>query len=110
MIRLVGGVILALAFLVSACTPATSGTPSADAFLACTRQIESGGNYGVDSPGGTYHGAYQFLQSTWNSVAQHVERPDLVGRDPHTASVSDQDALAYALYQWQGKAPWGGRC
>ena len=23
---------------------------------------------------------------------------------------ADQDTIAWALYQWQGKGPWGGRC
>ena len=78
-------------------------------FLVCTRARESGGNYGAVSPDG-YYGAYQFLPSTWDSVAVHDARSDLVGVLPSRASEYDQDELAWSLYQWQGNAPWGGRC
>ena len=45
---------------------------SQDPFLRCTRAHESdtAGGYRAVSPGGVYHGAYQFLQSTWNNVAR----------------------------------------
>ena len=79
-----------------------------DPFLVCVRQHESGGNYSIDNPNGLYHGAYQFLRSTWDATAQHAGRSNLVGVDPHHASVADQDEMAWALYQWQGKAPWYG--
>jgi septal ring factor EnvC (AmiA/AmiB activator) len=81
-----------------------------DPFLVCTRGIESRGNYGVVSPDGTYYGGYQFLPSTWNVTAAHAGRLDLVGVLPSNASAYDQDEMAWALYQWQGKGPWGGRC
>jgi hypothetical protein len=55
-------------------------------------------------------GAYQFLQSTWNSAANHAGRPGLIGVPPHHASQYDQDDMAWALYQWQGAGPWGNRC
>lgn len=95
--------------------PAYSGTPGVsphhdDPFLACVRQRESGGNYGVVNPSGPYLGAYQFLQSTWNVTAAHAGRGDLVGLPPNLASPYDQDEMAWALYQWQGKGPWGGFC
>ncbi len=81
-----------------------------DPFLVCTRGRESGGNYGIVSSGGTYYGAYQFLPSTWNATAAHAGRMDLVGVVPSRASAYDQDEMAWALYQWQGDGPWGGRC
>jgi hypothetical protein len=81
-----------------------------DPFLACTRARESGGNYQAVNPAGPYLGAYQFLQSTWNSTANHAGRPGLIGVDPRNASQYDQDDMAWALYQWQGKGPWGGYC
>jgi hypothetical protein len=84
------------------------GSHHDDPFLTCVRQRESGGRYTVDSPGGQYHGAYQFLQNTWDSSARHIGRTDLVGVDPHTASPATQDDMAWALYQWQGKQPWAG--
>ena len=87
--------------------PVDSGSA---AFLACVRQRESRGNYQVVSSNGVYHGAYQFSQSTWNATAQHAGRPDLVGVAPSRVSPADQDAMALALYHWQGKSPWGGHC
>ena len=79
-----------------------------DPFLACTRAHE--GSYTSFNPAGPYMGAYQFLQQTWNSAANHAGRSDLVGVPPNTASQYDQDDVAWALYQWRGAGPWGGRC
>ena len=79
-------------------------------FLVCTRGIESGGNYQAYNPAGPYMGAYQFLQSTWNSTANHAGRPALIGVRPDHATQYDQDDMAWVLYQWQGSGPWGGRC
>jgi septal ring factor EnvC (AmiA/AmiB activator) len=92
--------------------PSTGGTSGVhdEPFLVCTRGRESNGNYSVVSSNGLYHGAYQFLPTTWNSVASHAGRLDLVGVLPSQASASDQDEMAWSLYQWQGNAPWGGRC
>ncbi len=81
-----------------------------DPFLTCVRARESGGNYGAVNPAGPYLGAYQFLQSTWNVTASHAGRGDLVGLPPNLASAYDQDEMAWTLYQWQGKGPWGGGC
>jgi hypothetical protein len=81
-----------------------------DPFLSCVRQRESGGNYGAVNPAGPYLGAYQFLAATWNVTASHAGRSDLVGVPPNVASPYDQDEMAWALYQWQGKGPWGGGC
>jgi hypothetical protein len=88
--------------------PDLSGHP----FLVCTRRHESdtSGGYAAVSSSGTYRGAYQFSQSTWNSTAARAGRPDLVGVDPSTAAPADQDFLALSLYSWQGAQPWGGRC
>jgi hypothetical protein len=79
-------------------------------FQQCTLEIESHGNYGAVSPGGTYRGAWQFDRSTWDSNAAASGRPDLVGVDPATAAPGDQDAIAHDLYQRRGNQPWGGRC
>jgi len=81
-----------------------------DPFLSCVRQRESGGNYGIVSSDGLYYGAYQFLQTSWNSTANHAGRSELVGVPPNQASVYDQDDMAWDLYQWQGTGPWGGHC
>jgi peptidoglycan hydrolase CwlO-like protein len=98
--------------VVAAPPPPSSGSSSHhdDPFLVCTRARESRGNYGVVSASGKYYGAYQFAPTTWNVTASHAGRVDLVGVLPNQASVFDQDELAWTLYQWQGKAPWGGRC
>jgi hypothetical protein len=77
-------------------------------FLVCTRAHE--GTYTSYNPAGPYMGAYQFLQSTWNSTANGAGRPELIGVPPHTASPYDQDDMAWALYQRAGNGPWGGRC
>jgi len=69
------------------------------------RQCESNGNYRAYNPAGPYLGAFQFLQSTWNSVANR-NHPRLAGVDPRDASPADQYLMAYALYQERGWAPW----
>lgn len=81
-----------------------------DPFLVCTRGIESKGNYQAYNASGPYLGAYQFTQSTWNSTANHAGRGELVGVDPRDASEYDQDDMAWTLFEWKGKSPWGGRC
>ncbi len=107
------GLVVALA---AGCSPlaryGVSGDISQHPFLACTRAHESdtAGGYGAVSGSGTYRGAYQFSQSTWNNTARHAGRPDLVGVDPALAAPWDQDFLALDLYRWQGSAPWGHRC
>jgi len=90
-------------------TPGTSAHHD-DPFLTCVRTRESGGNYSAVNPAGPYLGAYQFLQATWNGAAAHAGRSDLVGVPANAASPFDQDEVAWALYQWQGAAPWGGHC
>lgn len=88
---------------------ATPGGGDAE-FLACLRRRESGGNYQAVSSTGLYFGAYQFMISTWDNTARHAGRGDLVGVRPDRAAPADQDAMALALYRWQGKAPWNGAC
>jgi hypothetical protein len=80
------------------------------AFLACIRQRESHGNYQTVSASGDFRGAYQFDQGAWDSTALHAGRPDLVGQLANLVGPADQDAMALALYHWQGSAPWGGAC
>lgn len=111
--RFFAAAVVAAALLAVGCFPAADGSGSFsphhnDPFLTCVRQRESGGNYQAHSPGGEYHGAYQFLQSTWDATANHIGARDLVGVDPHTRSATSQDDMAWALYQWQGSGPWAG--
>jgi hypothetical protein len=76
-----------------------------DAGLAALRACESSGNYGAVSSSGSYRGAYQFSQQTWNSVASR-HHSWLVGVDPATAAPADQDAQARALYAMSGPGQW----
>jgi hypothetical protein len=107
-----GGAWLALSWSPPPPPPPVVQGPSQHPFLVCTRAHESdtAGGYRAHSPDGLYHGAYQFLQSTWNNVARMAGRPDLIGVNPADASIADQDAMALWLYNHAGKAPWGGRC
>ena len=118
---------LAIIFVFVAVIIAGCGFPPApppelhgDPFLVCTRAHESdrddvNGNglhdagYATNTGNG-YYGAYQFLQSTWDKTAEHADWPALIGVRPNTASVDHQDMMAWALYEWYGKSPWGYRC
>ena len=86
--------------------PTGDGEPPTEADWAALRNCESSGSYTIVSANGLYHGAYQFVQSTWDSIAQRVGRADLVGVLPSTAAPTDQDLLARALYDLQGASPW----
>jgi resuscitation-promoting factor RpfB len=81
-----------------------TGGPS-DAGLAALRACESSGNYGSVSSSGSYRGAYQFSQQTWDSIASR-RHPWLVGVDPAAAVPADQDAQARALYDISGPGQW----
>lgn len=68
-------------------------------FMAATREVESGGDYGITNSIGAY-GAYQFMPGTWASAAA------MAGIDPSDRSPAAQDAAARALmsryYQMYG--------
>lgn len=68
---------------------------SLQSWLAALRTCETGGNYARNSGNG-YYGAYQFLPSTWNSIAKKTGRNDLVGVLPSNAVPADQDAMVIA--------------
>jgi len=101
---------VAVAVTVTATPAPPSIAPNVAAILACIRQRESHGDYTTVSASGSYRGAYQFNQSAWDAAARHAGRLDLVGQLANLVSPADQDAVALALYQWQGTAPWGGAC
>ena len=83
--------------------PIPAGTTEAQ--WHALRQCESTQNYRAISVSGRYRGAYQFSIRTWNWVAgKHY--PDLVEVDPIDASPSDQDKMAYKLYEINGWDPW----
>lgn len=73
--------------------------------LARLRDCESTDNYSAVSPSGLYRGAYQFDQTTWDSVAaRHF--PWLEGRDPAAVEPWWQDAMTRALWSERGSQPW----
>lgn len=86
---------------VAAAPRPAAGGGGAGGFFACTRNIESGGNYAVNTGNG-YYGAYQFDLGTWRSVGGSGL--------PSDASPAEQDARAATLYAQRGNQPWGGRC
>lgn len=107
--------LLAAMIGLSACTPAqfalfsdvTSPTATVldDAQLSRLRTCESTNNYAATSRSGTYRGAYQFDQTTWNDVAgRHY--PWLISRDPVAVEWYWQDAMARALWSERGAQPW----
>lgn len=84
--------------------PPPPGGPTAaqwDALRAC----ESTHNYQAINHTGTYRGAYQFSQQTWDWVAG-IHQPHLVGVDPATAEPAWQDIMAYTLYAMRGWDQW----
>lgn len=92
----------------------SSGSCAGDVecFLACTidHESRSAGVYTAVSPGGTYRGAYQFDQPTWNNAVANAGYPQYVGVPPNLAPPEVQDAAATWLYSVAGNRPWGGRC
>lgn len=83
-----------------------------DPFLVCTRahESDSAGGYHAYNSAGPWLGAYQFLQSTWDSTAHHAELHQFAGANILETPGFVQDIMALVLYKWQGKGPWGGRC
>ena len=106
---------LALTLGLAACTPAdidrfiTSTQPTievlSNAQLKALRDCESTDNYEATSKSGTYRGAYQFDQRTWNDVASR-HFPWLQDLDPATVEFFWQDAMTRALYSERGAQPW----
>jgi Transglycosylase-like domain len=89
---------------------ASAGDPALPPFLQCVLRVESGGNYGAVSPGGSYMGGFQFSQPTWNEAAQLAGMPQLVNVPPNDATPAEQDDLAIALYRADGDQPWDDSC
>ena len=87
---------------------ATSGVPlepPTPADWAALRNCESSGRYDAVDPSGLYHGAYQFLPSTWDGLARRFWL-ELVGLLPSQASSVDQDKMALKLFDFEGARPW----
>ena len=84
--------------------------PVLNPFLQCVVRTESNGDYQAVSPNGTYMGAFQFSQATWDMAATAAGRLDLVGVAPDVASKADQDAVAVVLFDLDGEEPWFDPC
>ena len=81
--------------------------PAYDATRQCIAKKESGGNYAVVSGNGMYHGAYQFSQSTANTAAAKMGRPDLVGVPPEQWNRNQQDMAFWATWNHgAGRGNW----
>lgn len=91
----------AAAFTSSADIP----NPIGDDVLARLRACESNGSYSAVSRSGTYRGAYQFSQRTWDNTARTF-KPDHVGVDPAVAGAEIQDLMARALWSLGGSRSW----
>ena len=106
---------LALVTIGTACSPEeialylTSTAETRDVLtdddLLRLRNCESTDNYQAVSPSGTYRGAYQFDQPTWDGVAER-HFPWLEGVDPVDAEPWWQDAMTRALWSERGRQPW----
>lgn len=83
-----------------------------DCFLACTRahESDSAGGYNAVSSGGSYRGAYQFQQSTWDAAVAGAGFDQYAGVPADQVPAEVQDAAAAHLYSVSGTSPWGGRC
>ncbi|UXS68204.1 transglycosylase family protein [Staphylococcus chromogenes] len=82
----------------------TSGS-GVNAHLQTIRDRESGNDYSAVNESSGASGAYQFLPSTWDAVAQKVD-PSYVGVNPAQAPAAVQDKFAQYLYDTEGPSHW----
>ena len=61
-----------------------------------TSECESGGDRNIHGGSGSYHGAFQFMRSTWQSA------PKSVGADPHRQPWKTQAVVAVLLKKRDG--------
>ena len=82
---------------------ASSGSSvNVNSHLQQIAQRESGGDIHAINPSSGAAGKYQFLQSTWDSVAPSQYK----GQSPANAPESVQDAAAVKLYNTAGANQW----
>ena len=65
-----------------------------------TSECESGGDRNIHGGGGSYHGAFQFMKSTWQNA------PKSVGADPHKQRWKVQAVVAVLLKKRDGAGHW----
>lgn len=65
-----------------------------------TSDCEAGGDPHIHGGGGSYHGAFQFMKSTWQSS------PRSPGADPHTYNWKTQAVVAVLLKKRDGAGHW----
>jgi hypothetical protein len=65
-----------------------------------TSECESGEDPNIHSPNGDYHGAFQFLKSTWQNA------PMSPGADPHRYTWKTQAVVAVKWMHKAGKDQW----
>ena len=75
-------------------------TPHDKHWAKQTAQCESGGNPQAIGGGGKYHGAFQFMLSTWEAA------PKSPGGDPVDYSYKTQAVVAVALMRHDGTGHW----
>ena len=87
----------------SSSSEASSGSSvNVNSHLQAIAQRESGGDITAINPSSGAAGKYQFLQSTWDSVAPAAYQ----GVSPASAPESVQDAAAVELYNTAGASQW----
>ena len=74
--------------------------------LACVRAHESGGNYRAENPISTASGAYQFLDSTWQTMSARAGHSGWGHAASATAAV--QDAVAQFTVNSGWSSAWNG--
>ena len=80
---------------------------SSESTRKCIVRKESGGNYGIVSSNGMYHGAYQFSRSTGDVAAQRMGRGDLVGTPASRWTRAEQDQAFWTMWNHgAGRGHW----
>ena len=78
-----------------------------EATRRCIVRRESGGNYRISSPGGSYRGAYQFNAGLARATASRIGRADLARKPFNTWSRFHQDKAFWTVWNHgRGRGHW----